>query len=1298
MREYHELDWNFLNMNSPADLFAEYKDDGVHLNEYDRCRDGHALVSRFYLEKENIEFSTKVVELGAGIGIGLYYGDGCFKDYLLICVDHKEVSVRVPNGVPQGDTFRMEGPKRYYTIASASRQEFGSFTIGIKKKQDEFSVMIQDEVVIRMDCLRLPFSTEGKRIKVMVKALNEDGVQPKSKSVFRGFFAEGIQECFDLKGICMDCKLNNGMSNVYVHVLGEYKKWAKTNENGEFVVEGMPLGKYRLSFAKEGKDFQVLDGIHDGGQQIYTPDFSELVHQRESHPQENLKNNLPHIGLNGVWKFEFDKQDVGEKEGWFGEGKHDYSHCIRVPFSWQSLNAFGEEELMDEYSLHQANSFTSNSREIGEIGWYQRSFYVDDFGVDDFYEGSESELVIGAISGVSKIWLDEELIGCTTDSYEKSVFSLGILKPQQEYRLTIKVNYEHGNNWACSGKQGFWFTDSPGIWQNVWLRKREELSVKELLIDYNFTDEKEVEINFLAEMSTLSGAKIMAQTSNNCLSFQLKESGNYKISINYSALYETECEIVRNGHRTGTRLIFDSVHGDYFDKKEYYCYLNKGDNRVDFLTETEEFIVLGATVEEVKLQQKVELWFGNSCIGELQPKINRDKGSLECKAHYHLKEARIWKPSDPFHYPIKIRIKSGDSWTEYTRGLGIRKVASSELNSQNSSYITINNQKTYIRGVLDQGYNPWGLYTYPRLRGQYKGSAEFDINAAKEFGYNLIRMHIKDNEPDWYDICDETGMLVWDEVPCNFYGTAEDRHWQSMYMRALKNMVKKHNYHSSVILCSTINESWGITGDHEKSPWDKPLGQSLIKGYAKYYKSHNYNALVIDNSGYGKTSETQVIDHHAYPLGYEDARDFFERLSHQNYPGSHFNFYNRKNKDLMLDHSIRDLLQRNCSQNLSTISHTGDDIQSGQPVLISEFVHTDKQEELVRMFPGFAGYIRMNIASQENEDTSPLTAGRNRRDFGFVRDDFSKASYKIANSENMIYMDYPFLSKIFEGDELEIDLYASLWEEGLSEIESIQVEWKFIGIDAMGYYKETDINGTFCVNVTPYQPFLIQTIKMKVPQAVKGGYLFVKIISKEEMMSYVQFEIFERDSDFVNDKSKVCSLELDPSDIMVRSGFDYSDIFEKDNRNVIWGYGKGTIAYQKTFLHKEFTKAVLILELSDCLCLQGTRETDESLKESDIQLYIQDKFVKALRVKEQSCDKRAIFSNSSSSEERISNYSRTGIYGYGSRVEIDIPVDIIERIKEESAIRVKLVSADTGIMIYGNRMGSHGSNPMIVLT
>ena len=58
---FNKAEWNFLNMNSPADLFCHYLEDGtIYLEEYDKCRNGHLLLSSFFVDAASCEFETEI--------------------------------------------------------------------------------------------------------------------------------------------------------------------------------------------------------------------------------------------------------------------------------------------------------------------------------------------------------------------------------------------------------------------------------------------------------------------------------------------------------------------------------------------------------------------------------------------------------------------------------------------------------------------------------------------------------------------------------------------------------------------------------------------------------------------------------------------------------------------------------------------------------------------------------------------------------------------------------------------------------------------------------------------------------------------------------------------------------------------------------------------------------------------------------------------------------------------------------------------------------------------------------------
>lgn len=176
-----------------------------------------------------------------------------------------------------------------------------------------------------------------------------------------------------------------------------------------------------------------------------------------------------------MWKFSLDPLEIGEKEKWYLPDGHIYEQRIRIPGSWQSLRAFGEEFLADDYSLHQASAFRCNWREQGSTAWMQTTISVEN--------DTRVQLVLGAVSGIAKVWLEEKEIGCTVDFYSPCRFRLGRLKAGRSYTLTVKVLYPFEGDQCCFGKQGFWFTDSPGIWQNVWLEEERKVWISDILVD-----------------------------------------------------------------------------------------------------------------------------------------------------------------------------------------------------------------------------------------------------------------------------------------------------------------------------------------------------------------------------------------------------------------------------------------------------------------------------------------------------------------------------------------------------------------------------------------------------------------------------------------------------------------------------------------------------------------------------------------------------------------------------------------------------------------------------------------------
>ncbi len=124
-----------------------------------------------------------------------------------------------------------------------------------------------------------------------------------------------------------------------------------------------------------------------------------------------------------------------------------------------------------------------------------------------------------------------------------------------------------------------------------------------------------------------------------------------------------------------------------------------------------------------------------------------------------LPEVKLWSPDTPFLYNLKIRLlDAGRTVDEIQSYFGMRKF-SVEPDQQGIPRLFLNNRPLFQNGILDQGFWPDGLYTAPTDE-----ALEYDVQTAKNFGFNMIRKHLKVEPARWYYHCDRLGLIVWQDM------------------------------------------------------------------------------------------------------------------------------------------------------------------------------------------------------------------------------------------------------------------------------------------------------------------------------------------------------------------------------------------------------------------------------------------------------------------------------------------------------------------------------------------------------
>lgn len=594
-------------------------------------------------------------------------------------------------------------------------------------------------------------------------------------------------------------------------------------------------------------------------------------------------------------------------------------------------------------------------------------------------------------------------------------------------------------------------------------------------------------------------------------------------------------------------------------------------------------------------------------------------------------------------------------------------------------YVYLNNRPFYIIGVLDQGYNPFGVYTYRSYQGQgeeRRGSIAYDIDRTLAYGYNLSRLHIKENEPLWYYECDRRGLPVWAEHPGNFYAVPEDPNWQSAYRRELEGMLGRMHNHPSALILSTINESWGVEGGHCRGPWENELRRRFLEESALRAKEAWPHVLICDNSGFAKTKACEIDDYHLYPNDHWEARKTWEELCEKCYPGSLYNRLNRHAKSDAVG-SVRQI---------GSPYSVGDAVQNGSPLLVSEFLHINGIDMQTRLFEKIAGYVRMNVASHETEDSGPLTAERWERDYGYVDDRLRPLGYGMVNNMDMVVWDANRLEHVRVGQRVRLPLRTShfAWRE----VQEAKLHLSVTGIDMLGGVKERIWTETRDIAFAPYRVEEQEPFMWEVPQGIRGAYVFAKVTAREETLcrNYVQLcvdDAREEDSERI--------IRIPPAAYTHLEGA-YPWVFRAGERCALCIHGRGEVRYAFT-LYKPAMGATLRLELGAREGKNAVKVTDQRLYPTSVSLYLDGEPIGTLCPKDDPSDERGLFSNAAAGGA-VFNYMNLGTLGYGEQFDLEIPPALLT----EGLHSLTLRCAQGGMSLYGRFTGRYGADPMLLLS
>ncbi len=217
-----------------------------------------------------------------------------------------------------------------------------------------------------------------------------------------------------------------------------------------------------------------------------------------------------------------------------------------------------------------------------------------------------------------------------------------------------------------------------------------------------------------------------------------------------------------------------------------------------------------------------------------------------------------WTPDHPFLYDLNIKVfrkgRQIDAVDSYfaMRSFGTRR------DDNGIVRLTLNGKPIFHYGPLDQGWWPDGLYTAPTDE-----ALAYDVQKTKDFGFNMIRKHVKVEPARWYYHCDRLGIIVWQDMPSGDRGPGWNTKEYFQGPESLRSLESEENYKkewAEIIAALKSQPCIGVW-----VPFNESWGQFKTPEIVEMTKKLDPTRLVNPASGGNFYQCGDILDLHHYP-------------------------------------------------------------------------------------------------------------------------------------------------------------------------------------------------------------------------------------------------------------------------------------------------------------------------------------------------------------------------------------------------------------------------------------------------
>lgn len=349
--------------------------------------------------------------------------------------------------------------------------------------------------------------------------------------------------------------------------------------------------------------------------------------------------------------------------------------------------------------------------------------------------------------------------------------------------------------------------------------------------------------------------------------------------------FSTQADIHVNGFFVG-----HYISGYYEIQVDVTDFVKTGNNRLLVILDSSfdknippfggqfDYYPPGGIYREVRLEIRPRIFLNNIRItGLMTGKLvidktihNQDAGKYEVsyELYYHDKiiaffnedhaeigKVNPWDLDSPELYKLNVKVTSAYGEDVSSHFFGFRDVKFTKEG------FFLNGKHIVLRGLNRHQAYPYVGYAMP------KSGQELDADILKnELAVNIVRSSHYPPSRHFLSRCDEIGLLAFIEIP-GWQHIGPDDSWQALYRQNVRNMIKEHFNHPSVIMWGVrINEShdnhdlyaWANTEARLMDPYRPTGGVRYLKNSEFLEDVYTYNDFVHDGTGKGVENPDKV--------------------------------------------------------------------------------------------------------------------------------------------------------------------------------------------------------------------------------------------------------------------------------------------------------------------------------------------------------------------------------------------------------------------------------------------------------